>query len=185
MVYVSNILSFGVYLKVHSKPWQISQDSALSWYGTFCTACRILNAGLPWVSIFTLKKDPSELSQLPAQHSHCPSSQNQSLSHCKPTPKEAVGKSQSVIVSAVPVIVSLITCQYRQQIDGCPTIHPPAFRPGPSAINRINLVGIITFIITITVWFVILKLDRQHNETIQSLPKTPYKLRNKQGIRFY
>lgn len=100
---------------------------------------------------FTLKKDPSELSQFPTQHSHCSSSHNQSLSHCKPTPKEAVGKSQSVIVSAVPVIVSLITRQYRQQIDGCPTIHPPAFRPEPSAINRINLVGIITFIITITV----------------------------------
>lgn len=108
-----------------------------------------------------------------------------SLSHWKPAPKEAVGKSESLIVSAVPVIVSLITCQHRQQIDGCPTTHPPALCPEPSATHRIHLVGIITFITASIVWFAVLKLERQHNDTVQLLPKTPGKLKNKQDIHFH
>lgn len=77
------------------------------------------------------------------------------FSCCQPVPKEAVGKSQPVILSAVPVIVSLITHQNRQQIDGCPTIHPPAPCPKPSTTHRINLVGIIIFIILLLfdLWF--------------------------------
>lgn len=115
----------------------------------------------------------------PTQPSH-----NPSLSHCKPSPKEAVGKSvRHCICSSSYCFLnysSIQTTNGRMSYNTPCSILSQVFR------NSQNELGWhYYFYYSYYFWFVVLKLERYHNETVQLLPKTPRKLKNKQGISFH